>query len=458
MKQMLFALLLGLALHTACGEIVVLTESPVAEFTLPDGTVLQNAYVWRRSSQGVMIMHDGGNYFLNFQLLPDDWKKAYLGTPEALVELAAPEHAAEPLHDKYNALPVLEKIPELDPAARRLLLREVNTEPMEHHVLMLGVLQSLLSNQRDEAKRFFLIMEEKQYEIEAVELNQLFNLCGNCQGDGRLDKNCKTCNASGDCPKCDGKGTRSTGLGDSRLHCTTCRGTGVCAACQGEKILSPTCSKCGGAGKVIDRQYCEVKRDQIVRNVNAEASQGIRGSITSGSSSGVKTVLAALTALEKPARAFYLSDEYTGEMDTNILVACVLHALLENQLDAAARFELMVRVQYPEGEVLDIKKYLKPCSRCDATGRVERDCRSCDGEGECPRCEGSGERAQEVGDDKIHCTTCRGTGKCSGCKGDGKLKPVCQACKGRGRILERQRAAIKLGLLVDEMNSYFEAR
>ena len=35
-----------------------------------------------------------------------------------------------------------------------------------------------------------------------------------------------------------------------------------------------------------------------------------------------------------------------------------------------------------------------------------------------------------------------------------KTRQQCEACKGRGRIFEQQRAKIKLGLLVDELNKY----
>ena len=69
MKYVVMACVLMFIFQCNAGEIVVLTETPVTEFSLPDGSVLQNAYVWRRSSQGLMIMHDGGNYFLNFNLL-----------------------------------------------------------------------------------------------------------------------------------------------------------------------------------------------------------------------------------------------------------------------------------------------------------------------------------------------------------------------------------------------------
>jgi hypothetical protein len=457
MKQILLGLMVGLALHCAGNEIVVLTKTPVAEFALPDGSVLKNAYAWRRSSQGLMIMHDGGNYFLNFSLLPEDWKAAYLGTP-AVAENPSLKIPTKPAQDKYKVALLLDKVPDLDTGAQSLLLERNSTETLDQQVLMLGVLQNLLENQREEARRFFLIIEEMEYELDAIGLDMLFNPCENCGGDGELNKTCRSCEASGKCPKCEGEGLRKTGLSDSTMDCTVCRGTGVCIGCRGAGEMTPTCPKCRGAAKVIDQQYCEVKRDQIVRAVNAEASEGKRGSVTSSATSGVNPVLTEWSALSNPSRIFYLSDEYRGGMDTNILVGCVLHSLLEDRREAAERFELMVRVAYPDEEVLDIEKYLKPCKTCEASGRIERACRSCEESGKCAQCEGSGERALEIGGNKIHCTTCRGTGKCSGCKGEGLSRPICQSCKGRGRILDRQRAEVKLSLLVDEMNSHYESR
>ena len=81
MKKLILMCVLALAAVAGAEEIVVLGETPVAEFTLPDGSTLKNAFVWRRSSEGLMIVHDDGQYFLNYQLLPAEWKAAYLGAP-----------------------------------------------------------------------------------------------------------------------------------------------------------------------------------------------------------------------------------------------------------------------------------------------------------------------------------------------------------------------------------------
>lgn len=448
----LAVILMGLVASAAlAGDIVVLTETPVAEFALPDGSVLENAYVWRRSSQGLMIMHDGGNYFLNFKLLPDDWKAAYLGAPEEGESRPEPP----PPHDPYKVVSLLEKIPDLTDAGRQHLLRKDLPEELDQDLLALSLLQSLLLNQRDEATRFSIIIEEKQYQIEKAKVARLIVSCRYCGGDGELVKPCKVCGGSGECPRCGGEGLRESMQGGMRDPCTTCRGTGVCRGCKGKGELTLSCPKCRGTGKRVDRQYCEIVRDHLVREVNASAMDGKRASVASGSTFGIGKVLSDLPGLMPVARDFYLSEAYAGEVDSSILGACVLHSLMKGDFEGAERLNRILLVEFPDdGEVFAVGNYLKPCGACKKQGWVERDCRKCGGSGECDRCEGSGQRVSLDGRTKEYCTTCHGTGECQGCGGDGKTRHQCPACKGRGRIFERQRAEIKLGLLVDGLNEY----
>ena len=462
MKHLWVVFLLMGAVRCGAGEIVALTETPVAEFTLPDGSVLTNAYVWRRSSQGLMVMHDGGNYFLTFKLLPDDWKAVYLDPPTEdqpiVAQPAEPEAKAKPVQDRYGVAAILAEIPDLDATARELLLGAASTGTLDTKILLLGVLQNLLADNRDEAKRFILFLEEKEYELDEVDRDLLFRPCANCGGDGRLNKTCKTCNGSGKCSRCKGVGTRKSSFDDSRMHCTTCRGTGVCPRCKGEGGFSPPCLECKGAGKVVNRAYCEILRDRIVREVNAVATPGRWTATTSSATSHIDQILSKIPNLKEPAWAFYLSEEYGGGMDTNLVVACLIHSLLEEDFQEAERFNRMLDVLFPDAEVLDAGKYLKPCGKCAATGWIQRDCRSCGGSGKCSRCEGSGERTQAIDGNKTHCTACRGSGKCTNCKGKGIMQFRCQSCKGRGRVLERQRTEIKLGLLVDRLNEFHDER
>lgn len=464
MKQILAVLVMLVVFQCEAGEIVVLTETPVAEFTLPDGSVLANAYVWKRSSQGLMIMHDGGSYFLNFKLLPEEWKAVYLASPEggnagAAQSLKPESLKVEPARDRYRVLEVLREVPDLDDSVRHLSLGMNYTERVDQNILLLGVLQSLLLDHRKEASRFQLFIEENGYEFEYVDVDQLLKPCTTCGGDGHLEKNCRRCDGSGACPKCEGEGTLESTFQDTLLQCTVCRGTGKCLTCKGDgKLTSATCRECKGAGRLVNQLYCEVLRGRVVREVNTIAVPDQEFSITSGFSAYFNKMLADLPGLKEPARAFYASAAYVGGMDANLVVACLMHALLKEDYGEAKRFKLILEVCSPEGVVLDFTKYLKPCGKCDATGWLAQTCRVCDGSGKCPRCEGEGKRKKELGSGTIHCTTCRGTGDCRDCQGKGTHPVKCKTCEGEGRIINQQRIEIKLSLLVDRLNTFYEGR
>lgn len=449
--------LIALSLHCFGQEVVVLGETPVAEFTLPDGSVLKNAFVWRRSSEGLMIVHDDGQYFLNYKLLPDEWKAAYLGKPGEPSE-PRPEDTGKgvPLDDRYNLEPILKKIGKLTPAGRDFLLRENADEMSKQTALALALLQSLLAKDADAARRVHIVIEEKGLDIEAVDMDRLVDPCATCGGEGVVYTDCPKCDGTGICSKCGGTGERPTGIGDNTIHCTACRGTGVCPGCQGKKQLASRCRACGGRGQRVNSQYCEVKRDQLAHSVNALANKGKGGAIIKTEPQRIGKVLKELPGLSPAARQFYLSDAYGGAMDANILAACVIQSLIRGRLDEAKRFFLMVEAYYPEGDVLELDAYLKPCEACDSTGFSERDCPACEGSGKCAKCGGDGQRDTDFLDHTIQCTTCRGSGKCTKCGGDGKISSRCSACDGLGRIFEKERAEIKLQILVEELEDYFK--
>ncbi len=454
---LLIAALLAASVARAEIDVVVLGETPVAEFTLPDGSTLKNAFVWRRSSEGLMIVHDDGQYFLNYELLPDDWKAAYLGAPAVKDEASAqPEFV---INDPYQIMPTLESINELTPAGRGYLLREDADAESEKSALAVATLHALLTGQINDAKRFMLVIEEKGLEIEAVEMNALFVECATCDGEGVITKACATCSGSGECVKCEGEGLRKTGIGSSTIHCTACRGKGECAACGGMGDSRARCRVCSGRGKLLQKRYCEVKRDYFVFAANAAANQGEIASVMKTDVERVKKLMMAFPGLDRDAMRYYFSDAYEGSMDTNILAACVTYSLLKERVDEAERFLLMIKARYPDDDLLEIADYLNACDACDGAGRVERDCATCEGSGECPRCGGEGERAADFeGGRSIHCTTCRGLGKCSACGGDGAKTVRCSTCEGKGRIFEKERAKIKLDILVDELNDSYRTR
>ncbi len=463
MKQVLVVVMLVAALHCGAQEIVVLTDTPVAEFMLPDGSVLANAYVWKRSSQGLMIMHDGGSYFLNFKLLPGDWKAVYLAPPEeeglVVVQSVNPKPKVEPARDRYKVMDVLRGIPGLDDSVRHLSLGTNYTEMADQKILLLGVLQSLLLDHRKEAKRFHLYIEENEYELEYVDIDQLLISCATCGGDGRLEKTCRRCDGSGKCLRCKGEGTLESTFQDTLLQCTACRGTGKCLACKGDgNLTSTTCRECKGAGRLVNQLYCEVLRGRIIREVNMIARPDRGFSISSGASAHFDKMLSKLPGLDEPAREYYSSEEYEGGMDTNLVVAGLMYSLLKENYGEAKRFKLMLEVLFPESEVLDSTKYLKPCERCSGTGWIDQSCQKCDGSGKCSRCDGEGKRKLEIGGDKVHCTTCRGSGECRDCQGRGTQPLKCKACAGKGRIINRQRSEIKLGILVERLNTFYARR
>ena len=123
MKKILFLLMLTISLFCMSDEVIVLTEKPIVEFTLPDGSVLKNAFVWRRSSEGLMIIHDDGQFFLNFKLLTGNWKTAYLGESEAEGSVIS---VADPivLKDRYKLASQLNMVPGLRDEGVQWLLRK----------------------------------------------------------------------------------------------------------------------------------------------------------------------------------------------------------------------------------------------------------------------------------------------------------------------------------------------
>lgn len=470
----LFAVWLA-ALPVQASEVVVLTEKPVAEFTLPDGSVLKNAFVWRRTSEGLMIVHDEGQYFLNFSLLPADWKAAYLG---AAAEPVPEKDAVQdvPQDDRYGLGPTLAKVPLLSTEGRKFLLREDADTGARDTALALALLQSLLSNNRDEAHRVFLVIEELGLDIPSVGRDILFKECSVCDGNGTISRECAACGGTGRCPKCNGTGQRKSGLADTTVYCTTCRGKGKCLECQGTGQLVSRCRACGGRGTRLNSLYCEIRRDQLALKANADAAGAQGVIIVRADPERFRRTIGELPGLDAGARRFYLSDAYDGSMDTNLLGACIIHSLLKDRHEDAERFFLMAEAFFPKQETLKLDTYLKPCDACEASGVIERKCGSCGGTGKCARCGGDGRRDSEFkgrgslgskdiskGKSKkdeekstIHCTTCRGTGKCPACNGTGTKKVRCGKCNGTGRLFEKERAKIKLHILTDALNDFYK--
>ncbi len=469
MRRVRLFMFLGLLLCACSGvraaEVVVLTKTPVAEFTLPDGAVLKNAFVWRRNSQGIMIVHDDGQFFLNFDAMPPEWKTAYLGEDAQPVTQTSSEEEKSAVNrkpepgDRYRVCNILAKVPALEKNTREKLLERVLDEELDQGVLVIGLLQAALDGEWDEANRCILYLEEKGYNISDVARNKLFDDCPQCGGDGEITKKCRACGGSGECSECN-KSTSMLGKRsdhekeDKDPDCEACDGTGKCAICDGKGKGNVHCSACRGTGKVVASDYCVVLRDQWVRNMNSLVSGEAPASIMASPSVDFGSILAQLPGINSNAPAYYASSTYDGEMDANLVVACLMHSLIEKDMSVAKRFNEILEVDYPGNEVIDIDDYLKFCDSCDSKGWVKLECPTCDGTGKCEKCEGSGDN-MKLSNWKTNCSECKGTGECRRCEGAGKITIRCRDCLGLGRIIDSSRCEIRRELLVDELNAYY---
>ena len=319
---MLLALLLACAAAPAhAQQIVVLTEEPVAEFRLPDGSVLKNAYVWRRTYDGLLIIHDGGQYFLNYKTLPPEWQAAYTGydgSAEETVSSTPAETVEEPTGDRYRIGEVLDHVPALAPETREKLLERGAGEEFDQAALVIALLQAVLDEEREAANRCILYLEERGYEVDEVARDTLFETCPVCRGDGTVTRKCRVCRGTGDCTKCvdpvTTMGKRSSreeqsmtelGKRSGQDHdCELCEGSGKCAKCSGDGEIEAACARCRGAGKVVARMYCEIVRDKWVRNLNARVSGSPPASIMASPTVDFMTTLAELPGLNTNALGY----------------------------------------------------------------------------------------------------------------------------------------------------------
>ncbi|MCF7817612.1 MAG: hypothetical protein K9M54_07000 [Kiritimatiellales bacterium] len=253
---------------SVCGaaEIVVLTETPVAEFSLPDGSVLTNAYVWRRSSEGLMVMHDGGNYFLNYKLLPDDWRVAYGLEASGLAQAPSRPVARD---DMYLIHPILLRVPGLSHTAYGFFTSTRYAGEIDEILLSACMLQSLCDGKYDKAARLRQILSEKFSEKNPLADAEFFATCDACGGSGTISYACNICGGSGKCIRCDGTGERKSDLTGTAIHCTTCRGTGKCFKCKASGKLGMQCADCKGLGKVFESEKAKEELAGLVEQMNA---------------------------------------------------------------------------------------------------------------------------------------------------------------------------------------------
>ena len=256
---LLFAMLDGVR-----ADVEVLSDDPVALFELPNGSVLTNAYAFRTTSKGMMIMHDGGSYYLNYALLPDEWRTAYcvLDTVEQDISVIAKRD------DEYAIYPFLSEISGLSPA-RLAFFKSVNYEgELDEQLLSVCALQCLLDGAWDDALRLEKKVREKFPETNAVELKTYLVSCPLCGGKGFRTFACKDCNGTGVCPDCGGKGEIPSHFQNAPAkHCTNCRGKGKCLTCAGTGKHLVTCPKCTH-GKILDEKSVKKALAEYVNLLN----------------------------------------------------------------------------------------------------------------------------------------------------------------------------------------------
>jgi len=477
MRVGLFILLLLSAWPCTAEEVVVITHEKVPLFTLPNGTVLTNAYAWKQDSRGIMIVHDGGNYFLNYTLLPDRWKKAYLGEPTPEENTPAPEKNEPSLPIKNNPYQLgktFKSIPGLSEKGLAWLLQSNPSDEITQKILALGILQSLLNKKQKRAKQLLLFIEENEYTITELDLKKLFQSCPKCHGEGTISHVCRICKGTGKCVRCNGMGTRKSAFDKSRYHCTNCKGTGKCPSCLGKGKFTQICSLCNGKKKILNADYCIVLRNKWVREINALTDSNAWTTITATPFSPIKSTLQKIPELKSEVKTFYTSTNYKGEMDTNLVVLCLMQALKTKEMQKAHYFNTMLEVLYPKAKIIDVKKYIHICTACNGTGVIERPCPTCHGSGKCPRCDGTGTRKSEIKTnikkttskrkkkkkdkeaDGIYCTTCHGSGVCTSCGGTKVTTHQCATCGGTGKQIKKLRVNVRLKIEIKRLTSFYE--
>jgi len=247
-RVFLIVLCAGMALMPlVAASIVVLTDKPVAEFTLPDGSVLKNAYVWKRSSEGLMIIHDEGQYYLNFRTLPDDWRAAYAVKDE----IGQVEAAASERDDQYLIFDVIPKLDGLDHQAVTFYKSSRYHGEVDYELLTACALRSLIDNPT-KARRICADIKRIFPDEPQIEIDAFYESCGACNAVGSATYDCPTCDGSGQCKACGGDGELDAEFNHADpKHCTTCRGTGKCARCRGRGTITLQCNECKGQGRKL---------------------------------------------------------------------------------------------------------------------------------------------------------------------------------------------------------------
>lgn len=267
-RWLLIVLLLGMfVVPMRAAEIVVLTEEPVPEFTFPDGSVVSNAYAFHPTSQGLMVIHDGGSRYLDFAMFPNDWRAAY----EVSDDVEQSSFVMSSGKDPYEIHFIIDDVEGLK-NARRSFFKSTNYEGAEDEALLAAcALQCMLDKDWDEAARLEKLLRKEFPKTKFVALKTYIKICEACQGKGVRVYTCEACKGTGTCPYCDGTGEIASQFvvnPPPPQRCVSCRATGKCSECNGTGKISSVCPQCQRRGKVADTKVVEKALAVYVKQLN----------------------------------------------------------------------------------------------------------------------------------------------------------------------------------------------
>lgn len=101
--------------------------------------------------------------------------------------------------------------------------------------------------------------------------HELNSECDACHGTGTLDSKCPVCHGSGRCAVSSCRGGRIVIRridGDRIGTCGSCNGTGQCNRCHGKGVLKTQCQRCGGKGIAPSKKRMEEMFEEYVTDAS----------------------------------------------------------------------------------------------------------------------------------------------------------------------------------------------
>ena len=149
-----------------------------------------------------------------------------------------------------------------DMALLRILKKKVGTsdDPYEQAELtIIYYFGCLYSGETEEIRKVLYYL--KKYHPDAEQLKYItpqytHNPCSECDGHGKIKRDCETCKGNGVCKTCaqaDAKIQASIADGTLRVKCEECKGSSKCKNCKGSGKEELPCLKCKSTGQVYSR-------------------------------------------------------------------------------------------------------------------------------------------------------------------------------------------------------------